>query len=78
MLARIGVGMPLSGMDPKAAAVEYAAIRAMSVEEKLVVAESLRRFAWEVKRAALHARYPELAEPEITERVRAAFLDGTA
>jgi hypothetical protein len=49
------------------------AIRAMSVEEKLCVAESLRAFAWEVKRASLAQHHPDMSEAELRERVRAAF-----
>ena len=60
-------------MRSDGAAVQTAAIRAMSVEQKLRVAESLRAFAWEVKRAALARRHPELSEAEVLRLVRAAF-----
>ncbi len=49
------------------------AIRAMSVEDKLCVAESLRAFAWEVKQASLARQHPELSHTERHARVRAAF-----
>ncbi|MDQ3699039.1 MAG: hypothetical protein M3373_13610 [Gemmatimonadota bacterium] len=49
------------------------AVRALSIEQKLLVAESLRAFAWDVKRAAISRRDPELSETEVLRRVRAAF-----
>ncbi len=49
------------------------AIRAMTVEQKLRVAESLRAFAWDVKRSAIRRRHPELSETDVTAMVRAAF-----
>lgn len=60
-------------MLPEAQEVQIRAIRAMSVEDKLRVAESLRAFAWEVKRASLAQRHPEWSDAELLERVRAAF-----
>lgn len=60
-------------MLPEAEEVQTKAIRALSVEDKLRVAESLRTFAWELKRASLAQRHPELSNAELLERVRAAF-----
>ncbi len=62
-------------MLPEAEEVQIRAIRALSVEKKLLVAESLRAFAWEVKRASLAQRHPEWSNAELLERVRAAFLN---
>jgi len=45
----------------------------MSVEQKLQVAEMLRAFAWELTRASIVRRHPELRETEVIRRVRAAF-----
>jgi hypothetical protein len=60
-------------MTPEAAAARDRAVRAMTFEQKLLVAESLRVFAWELKRAVIQRRHPELGESEILQRVRAAF-----
>ena len=60
-------------MKPDTVAAQTKAIRAMSVEQKLRLAESLRAFAWEIKRAAIHRRHPELREADLLVLVRAAF-----
>ena len=60
-------------MRPDAVAAYLTAVRAMKVEQKLRVAESLRAFAWELTRASIARRQPELDETEVTRRVRAAF-----
>lgn len=62
-------------MHPDAALAQINALRAMTVEQKLLVAESLRAFAWEVKRATIASQQPELSEAEVLRRVRAAFGD---
>jgi hypothetical protein len=64
---------PVSDMLADAARAQTAALRAMSVEQKLRVAESLRSFAWELSRAAIARRHPELPNAEVLRRVRAAF-----
>ena len=48
----------------------------MSVEQKICVAESLRAFAWDVKRATISRQFPTLSYDEVLERVRAAFMNG--
>ena len=63
-------------MRPDAVAVQTEALRAMSVEQKLRVAESLRAFAWDIKYATLARQFPTLSHDEILERVRAAFSNG--
>ena len=60
-------------MHPDAIEAQTQAIRAMSVEQKLRVAESLRAFAWEVTLASIRRRHPTLEEGEVLRRVRAAF-----
>ncbi|MEJ7809778.1 MAG: hypothetical protein WKG32_05100 [Gemmatimonadaceae bacterium] len=65
-------------MHPDAIEAQTRAIRAMSVEQKLRVAESLRAFAWEVTLASIRRRHPTLGEAEVLRRVRAAFGDDRA
>lgn len=60
-------------MTPEAAAAYESAIRAMTFEQKLAVAASLRAFAWELKRAVIQRRNPELSEAELLRRVRESF-----
>ena len=60
-------------MHPDAVEAQTKAIRAMTVEQKLRVAEALRAFAWEVTRASIARRHPELSEAEVLRRVRAAY-----
>jgi hypothetical protein len=67
------LSVTLFGMHPDAVRAQTKALRAMSIEQKLRVAEALRAFAWEVKRAAIRRRHPELSETEVLRRVRAAF-----
>ncbi|MGH7657073.1 MAG: hypothetical protein ACREL6_02485 [Gemmatimonadales bacterium] len=59
--------------DPGAGVAYRNALRAMSAEQKLLVAESLRAFAWELKKAAIARRNPELSSTEVNERVREMF-----
>lgn len=65
-------------MGADADQVHRDAIRAMTVEGKLLVAEALRRFAWQVKQSAIRRQHPGLTESEVNERVRAMFRDGGA
>lgn len=60
-------------MHPDAALAQTTAIRAMSVEQKLRVAEALRAFAWDLKRAAIRRQHPDLGDGEVLQRVRATF-----
>ena len=53
---------------------EVRSVRSMSLEQKLIVAQSLRSFAWELKRSVLERRHPEFTESQLTDAVRAAFL----
>lgn len=57
-------------MRPEAARVHLDAIRALSVEERLLVAESLRALAWELQASVIAERHPELTPAEVLERVR--------
>jgi hypothetical protein len=68
--ARIGVA---SAMTDDVAQLQIAVLRSRTVEDRLRIAESLREFAWELKRSTLRRRFPELTESELAHRVRAAF-----
>jgi len=50
------------------------AIRAMTMEQRWRVAQSLYATAREWKACALHALHPELNEADIREAVRRSFL----
>jgi hypothetical protein len=65
-------------MDDTAARVQLDAFRALTVEDRLRVAESIRAFAWQLKAAVIRERYPALSEAEIQARVREAFSGGAA
>jgi hypothetical protein len=65
-------------MDSAAYAVEVESIRALSVEERLRVAESLRTFAWDLKTSVITRRHPELSQAEVAARVREVFRGGGA
>lgn len=60
-------------MRPEAARVQLDAIRALSVEQRLRVAESLRSFAWELQASVISERHPELSPSEVQQRVRQVF-----
>jgi hypothetical protein len=60
-------------MDPNVSAVEAQSLRALGVEGRLWVAESLRDFAWELKASVIAQRHPELSEADVDVRVREAF-----
>ena len=62
-------------MHAEADRAQREAVRAMSVEAKLLAAESLRAFAWELKRSVIRREHPHLSESEILEQVRALFHD---
>ena len=65
-------------MDSEVARVQVDAFRALSVEDRLRVAESLRTFAWQLKAAVIAQRHPELSDAEVAARVRDAFARGRA
>ena len=65
-------------MDPTADAVEVDSIRALSVEDRLRIAESLRTFAWDLKISVTARRHPELSQEQVAARVREMFLGGSA
>lgn len=54
-------------------AAEQAALRAMTPEAKLEVAESLRRTAWALAEAGVRAREPRLSDDEVRARVLELF-----
>jgi hypothetical protein len=63
-------------MRPDAARAQLDALRALTVEERLVIADSLRQFAWRLKASVIAGRHPELSEAELQQRVREAFARG--
>jgi hypothetical protein len=60
-------------MDAKVTALQVEAIRALSIEDRLRVAESLRKFAWDLKASVIAQRNPGLSEAEVAALVREAF-----
>jgi hypothetical protein len=52
-------------MHPEAARVQLDAVRALSVDERLRVAESLRAFAWELQASVIAERHPGLSPSEV-------------
>lgn len=60
-------------MRQEAARAQLDALRALSVEERLRIAESLRAFAWELHGVMIVQRHPELSATEVQHRVREAF-----
>ncbi len=65
-------------MDPTADAVEVESIRALSVEDRLRVAQSLRTFAWDLKTSVIARRHPELSQAEVAALVREMFSGDSA
>lgn len=63
----------LSLMRPEAARAQLDALRALSAEQRLLIAESLRAFAWELHAAMVARRHPELSPRDVQVRVREAF-----
>lgn len=63
-------------MHRSAEQAQRAIYRRMSVEAKLLAAESLRDFAWELKRAVIQRLNPDLSESEVLGQVQASFRDG--
>jgi hypothetical protein len=60
-------------MRPDAARAQLEALRALTVEERLVIADSLRQFAWRLKASVIARRHPELSEAEVQRRVHEAL-----
>jgi hypothetical protein len=60
-------------MDADAELAQIAIYRRMTVEAKLRAAESLRDFAWQLKRSAIQRIHPEMSETEVLAEVRASF-----
>ena len=54
------------------------ALRAMSVEQRLMVSQALRDFAWQSKRSVIARRHPELGADAVEAMVRADFAHATA
>jgi antitoxin component of MazEF toxin-antitoxin module len=62
----------------RAAAVYAAAVRAMTLEQKLRVSEGLRDLAWQIETGSLRKRHPEWTPEELHRRVGESFLHGRA
>lgn len=62
----------------RSAEVYAAAVRALTLEQKLRVSEGLREVAWRVKAGSLARRHPEWSKEELNRRVGEAFLRGRA
>jgi len=60
--------------EDQAAAVERDIFRAMSPERKYETLMELRRFAWELKAAAIRDLHPELTSEQINRRVAEVFI----
>ena len=54
--------------------IQTEALRAMTPERRLQVAQQLRQTAWELKAAGIRMQNPELSEAEVQARVREIFL----
>jgi hypothetical protein len=65
-------------MHTEAEAAQRAIYRRMTVEAKLLASQSLREFAWELKRAAIRRARPELTDDAVLEQVRASFGNGSS
>jgi hypothetical protein len=63
-------------MRPEAARAHLDALRALTVEERLQVADSLRQFAWQLRTSVIAQQHPELSTAEVQQRVREAFGRG--
>ena len=50
----------------------------LSPEQKLAVARQLRQTAWELVRAGVRLREPNLSDEAVEERVRRIFLFATS
>ena len=60
-------------MRPEASRAHLDALRALTAEERLLVAESLRQFAWSLEASVIAQRHPELSPADVQARVRELF-----
>lgn len=60
-------------MDVRATEEHIRAVRALGVEGRLRLAESLREFAWALKTSVIATQHPELSATQVAARVREAF-----
>jgi hypothetical protein len=60
-------------MRPEADRAQLDALRALTVEDRLRIAASLRQFAWQLKASMIAAQDPALSEAEVERRVREVF-----
>lgn len=67
-----------AGPRDRSAEVYAAAVRGMTLEQKLRVSEGLRDLAWQAKAASLARRHPDWPAQEVDKRVREVFLGGRA
>lgn len=59
------------GLPPEVAQRQATRYRQMSAEEKLRLADSMGRLAWELTCAGVRQRHPELAETQVQASARA-------
>jgi hypothetical protein len=53
-------------------------IRKMTPAQKFAIARELYDTAWEIKKSALHAQYPEWTDEQVLARVKRIFTTGYA
>lgn len=58
--------------------VELAALRRMTATEKMAVAHSLWRTAWQLSSAGVRRRHPDWSEDQVRAEVRARFARDAA
>ena len=67
--------MPISDTDPAAREVQLKVLRAMSGEQRLLLAIEMSEFARELSRAGIRRQHPEWSEKQVTrELLRRAFF----
>jgi len=67
--------VPISDTDPAAREVQLKVLRAMSGEQRLLLAIEMSEFARELSRAGIRQQHPEWSEKEvIRELLRRAFF----
>jgi len=67
--------VPISDTDPAAREVQLKVLRAMSGEQRLLLAIEMSEFARELSRAGIRRQHPEWSEKQVTrELLRRAFF----
>ena len=69
--------MPLSDTSPEAQAIQLEIYRAMSGEQRLLLALEMSDFVRDLAKARIRREHPEWPETEVTREIlRIAFLPG--